>query len=72
MKQDQKTGIVLPVKMLKLTKLSDEPVIFNWSNVISISNVNDSFGNEYSKVVVVGGKSVAIKEDLSEIEYKIN
>ncbi len=60
------------MKMLKLTKLSGEPVIFNWSNVISVSNTNDSFGNEYCEVNVIGGRSVSVKEDLSEIEYKIN
>jgi uncharacterized protein YlzI (FlbEa/FlbD family) len=60
------------MKLLKLTRLNGNPIIFNWSNVISISNTTDSFGNEYCEVMFVGGRNTSVKEDLSEVESQLN
>ena len=61
-------GILVLVKVIKLTKTTDESVIFNWSNVTHVINVRDSFGNEYGEVYTAQGLVVHVQESVDDIE----
>jgi uncharacterized protein YlzI (FlbEa/FlbD family) len=58
--------------MVKLTKTSDQPVIFNWDNVAYVTDTVDSFGNVYCEVCLVDGRCIQVKEDLDEIQSQLN
>lgn len=60
------------MKMVKLTKTSDQPVIFNWDNVAYVADIVDAFGNVYCEVCLVGGHNVQVKEDLDDIQSQLN
>ena len=71
MTQLKKRGIIFVMKLINLTKTSNEPILFNWDNVVCVVDSSDSFGNEYCEVHTIDGGEVQVKEKVSEIKSKL-